>query len=147
MLPSKRAGRSNTCSSDFPFLVPFACHCVCSFVANLSVCYFKWATNGMGRGTSVSSFDAGLWLFDGSVLDRFRAYLKACPTLCLQVSYKFQILVVLIACPKLCLRICRISQGSWQQMTPTTFRHGTAHCPSWLQSRPLLTTLASYASS
>jgi len=29
-----------------------------AFVANLSVCYFLWVTNGMGSGTSVKTFDA-----------------------------------------------------------------------------------------
>jgi hypothetical protein len=37
------------------------------------VCYFLCAANGMGRGTSVSSFDAGQWLDHGSLLNRFRA--------------------------------------------------------------------------
>jgi hypothetical protein len=71
MLPSKSAGRSNTCSSDFPFPVPFTSHCVCSFVANLSVCYFLWMANGIGIGASVKFFDAGQWLFNGGVLNRF----------------------------------------------------------------------------
>ena len=75
-----------------------------AFVANLSVCYFEWAANGLGSGASVMIFDAGLWLFDGSVLDRFRACLAACPTLCLQVSYKSQISVALNAGQKLRLQ-------------------------------------------
>ena len=75
-----------------------------AFVANLSVCYFLWAVNGLGRGASVMIFDAGSWLFDGWKLDRLRACLAACPTLSLQVSYKFQILVALIAWPKLRLQ-------------------------------------------
>jgi hypothetical protein len=71
MLPSKRAGRSSICSSGVPVPVPFDCHCFCSFVANLSVCYFLWMANGIGIGASVKFFDAGQWLFNGGVLNRF----------------------------------------------------------------------------
>ena len=75
--------------------MPFTSHCVCSFVANLSVCYFLWMANGIGIGASVKFFDAEQWLFKGGVLNRSGACLAACPTQALQVSYKFQIQVAL----------------------------------------------------
>ena len=59
--------------------------------------------------------------------------MRACPTLCLQVIYKFKIQVALTAWLKLRLWLCRIWHSTQQQTTTYIYRRGTAHCPKgWL---------------
>jgi len=60
----------------------------------------------------------GPWLFDGSVLNRFRDYLAAFPTLCIQVSYKSQILLALIAWSKLACCYARFGTAASSKRHP-----------------------------
>ena len=135
----RRAGCFGARSSGVPFPVPFTCHCVFAFVANLSVCYFIWAANGMGRCTSGSILTLGSGCLTAGCWTVFEPAWQRAPCCAFRLATNF-------GCSD---RVAEITLVAMQDLARHAAANDTNYLPTRHRTLPILasiTPIANYPS-